>query len=113
VSELARLLIQAEDGSGEGLWARRTVAPGIFHLDNFPSSDVDYTLGDLVMAANDAAGHLYITGLAERRFRGTYLRSEATEDTGPAGAPRSGSGCGTAAGVAGPCGLAPGDVTRR
>ena len=83
MTEPVRLLIQARDGSGEGLWATRTVAPGIFELDNFPISDVDYTLGDLVMAADDGEGHLYITGLAERRFRGTYLRCEAIEDAGP------------------------------
>ena len=73
------LLIQAQDGSGEGVWATPTVAPGIFELDNFPISRGDYTLGDLVMAADDGDGHLYITGLAERRFRGTYLRCEAVD----------------------------------
>ena len=73
MSEPVRLLIQREDGSGEGLWATRTVAPGIFELDNFPISPVDYTSGDLVMAADDGAGHLYITSLAERRFRPKYL----------------------------------------
>jgi hypothetical protein len=35
------------------------------------------------MAADDGAGHLYITGLAERRFRSVYLRCEATDDAGP------------------------------
>ena len=76
------LLIQAQDGSGEGVWATPTVAPGIFELDNFPISRGEYTLGDKVMAADDGDGHLYITGLAERRFRGTYLRCEAIEVDG-------------------------------
>jgi hypothetical protein len=83
MTELVRLQIQAEDGSGEGLWATRTVAPGIFELANFPISPVDYTNGDLVMAVDDGDGRLYITGLAERRFRGVCLRSEATENGGP------------------------------
>jgi hypothetical protein len=77
------LLIHAEDGSGEGLWGTRTAAPGIFELDNFPISAVEYTTGDLVMAADDGQGHLYITGLAERRFRGICLRYEAIDDAGP------------------------------
>jgi len=47
-----------------------------------PISRGDYTLADLVMAADDGDGHLYITGLAERRFRGTYLRCEAIEVDG-------------------------------
>ena len=81
--EPVRLLIHAKDGSGEGVWAARTAAPGIFELDNFPISPVDYTSGDLVMAADDGDGHLYITGLAERRFRSTYLRCEAIDDKGP------------------------------
>jgi hypothetical protein len=76
------LLIQARDGSGEGVWATPTVAAGIFELDNFPISRGDYTLDDLVMAADDGNGHLYITGLAERRFRGTYLRCEAIDVDG-------------------------------
>jgi hypothetical protein len=83
VSEAVRLLIQAQDGSGEGLWAMRTGAPGIFELNNFPISPVDYTNGDLVTAADDGDGHLYITGLAERRFRGIYLRCEAIRGGGP------------------------------
>ncbi len=73
------LLIQAQDGSGEGVWATPSVAPGIFELDNFPISRGDYTLGDMVMAADDGDGHLYITGLAERRFRGACLRCEAPD----------------------------------
>ena len=77
------LLIQAQDGSGEGVWATPSVAPGIFEFDNFPISCGDYTLGDLVMAADDGDGHLYIIGLAERRFRGTYLRCEAVDVEGP------------------------------
>ena len=77
------LLIQAQDGSGEGVWATPSVAPGIFELDNFPISRGDYTLGDLVMAADDGDGHLYIIGLAERRFHGTYLRCEAVDVDGP------------------------------
>jgi hypothetical protein len=81
--ELIWLLIHTRDGSGEGLWAMRTAARGIFELDNFPISSVDYTSGDLVMAADDGDGHLYVTGLAERRFRGTYLRCEAIDDNGP------------------------------
>ena len=76
------LLIQAPDGSGEGVWATPTIAAGIFELDNFPISRGDYTPGDLVTAADDGDGHLYITGLAERRFRGTYLRCEATDVDG-------------------------------
>jgi hypothetical protein len=32
------LLIQAPDGSGEGVWATPTIAAGIFELDNFPIS---------------------------------------------------------------------------
>jgi hypothetical protein len=83
MGEPVRLLIHARDGSGEGLWALRTVAPGIFELDNFPISPVDYTCGDLVMAADDGNGRLYITGLAERRFRGITLRCEATDEAGP------------------------------
>ena len=75
-------MIQAQDGSGEGVWATPTVAAGIFELDNFPISRGEYTLGDLVMAADDGDGHLYITGLAERRFRDTYLRCEAIEVDG-------------------------------
>jgi hypothetical protein len=83
MTEPVRLLIQASDGSGEGLWGMRTEAPGIFQVDNFPISDVEYTSGDLVTAADDGDGHLYITGLAERRFRSTYLRCEAIDDKGP------------------------------
>jgi hypothetical protein len=83
MSESVRLLIHAEDGSGEGLWGRRTAAPGIFELDNFPISAVNYTSGDLVMAADDGEGRLYVTGVAERRFRGTCLRCEANDDGGP------------------------------
>ena len=82
------LLIQARDGSGEGVWATPSVAPGIFELDNFPISRGDYTLGDLVMAADDGDGHLYITGLAERRFRGTYLRCDAVDLDRPPAADR-------------------------
>ena len=77
------LLIQAQDGSGEGVWAIPTSAAGIFELDNFPISRGDYTLGDLVIAADDGDGHLYITGLAERRFRDSYLRCEAIDVDGP------------------------------
>jgi hypothetical protein len=77
------LSIQAQDGSGEGVWATPSVAPGIFELDNFPISRGDYTLGDLVIAADDGDGHLYIVGLAERRFRGTYLHCEAVVIDGP------------------------------
>jgi hypothetical protein len=35
------------------------------------------------MAADDGDGHLYITGLAERRFRGACLRCEAIEEGRP------------------------------
>jgi hypothetical protein len=83
MSAAVRLLIHAEDGPGEGLWATRTAAPGIFELDNFPISPVNYTCGDVVMAAGDGAGHLYITGLAERRFRAVYLRCNATDEAEP------------------------------
>ena len=74
------LLIQAPDGSGEGVWATPTIAAGIFELDNFPISRGDDTLGDLVTAADDSDGHLYITGLAARRC--TYLRCEAIDVDG-------------------------------
>ena len=51
-----------EPWPGRRGWATPTVAPGIFELDNFPISRGDYTLGDMVMAADDGDGHLYITG---------------------------------------------------
>jgi len=88
MSESVRLLIHGEDGSGEGLWGRRTAAPGIFELDNFPIRAVDYTSADLVMA-DDGEGRLYVTGLAERRFRGTCLRCEANDDGGRGATTRS------------------------
>jgi hypothetical protein len=81
--ELVWLLIHSEDNSGEGPWAKRTAAPGIFELDNFPISPVDYTSGDLIMAADDGDGHLYATGMAERRFHDTYLRCKAIDVNGP------------------------------
>jgi hypothetical protein len=83
MTEPVRLLIHTQDGHGEGLWGKRTAVPGVFELDNFPTSDVDYTSGDLVMASDDGEGRLYITGLVQRRFRGACLRCDATEDGGP------------------------------
>ena len=76
--------MQAADGSGEGVLGHAH-PPRLASstLDNFPISRGDYTLGDLVIAADDGDGHLYITGLAERRFRDSYLRCEAIDVDGP------------------------------
>ncbi len=55
----------------------------VFHahplgLDNLQlGGNVPADLVILDTAPDDGDGHLYITGLAERRFRGTYLRCEA------------------------------------
>ena len=76
--------MQAADGSGEGVLGHaHPPRLASSRLDNFPISRGDYTLGDLVIAADDGDGHLYITGLAERRFRDSYLRCEAIDVDGP------------------------------
>jgi len=60
----------SDDEGGEGLWATPIDAQaGIYRVENFPISEVDYTNGDAVQVADDGTGRLYIVGLAERRFQ--------------------------------------------
>lgn len=66
--------VRVHIGTAECMWAIPTIAPGIFELDNFPISDVDYTSGDLVMVADNGSGELYVTGLAERRYQPACLQ---------------------------------------
>jgi hypothetical protein len=83
MTEAVRLLIQAKHASGEGLWATRTVAPGIFELDNFPISHLDYTMGDLVTAADDGDGQVYINGWPNAASAGSELTTRGTGTRSP------------------------------